>query len=133
MVIFDEKHLKLTLDQQAEILIADWIGATDAEGFKQTNRLTLLVLKTFRIKKLLMDARQSVTPPSLTINWGRELFSLHFKDITLRKIARIESPDFQKEAILKSLTQQFESGNGLGLELRYFYSYEEGYNWLLLP
>src|SRR5688572_25943688 len=133
MVLFNEKYLKLTLDQKEEILIADWIGSTDAAEFKQTNLITLLVLKTFGIKKFLMDARRSVTPSCLAMNWGRELFSLHFKDTTLHKIARIESPDFQKEANLKSLTQQFEYGDGLGLELSYFYSFEEGYHWLLLP
>ncbi|KAA5548365.1 hypothetical protein [Adhaeribacter rhizoryzae] len=133
MVLFNEKHLKLTLDLKAEILIADWIGSTDAEEFKQTNRITLLVLKTFGIKKFLMDARQSVTPSHLAMDWGSELFSVHFKDTTLHKIARIESPNLQKEANLKSLTQQFENRDGLGLELRYFYSYEEGYQWLLLP
>lgn len=133
MVLFDEKHLKLTLDQEEEILIADWIGSTDAAEFKQTNLITLLVLKTFRIKKFLMDARLSVTPSSLAMDWGMEIFSQHFRETTLQKIARIESPDFRKEANLKSLTQQFEFGDGLGLELRYFYSFEEGYNWLRLP
>src|SRR5688572_25931946 len=98
MVLFDEKHLKLTLDQEEEILIADWIGSMDAEEFKQTNRITLLVLKTFQIKRFLMDARQSVTPLCLANKWGVELFSQHFKDTTLQKIARIESPDLVKEA-----------------------------------
>jgi hypothetical protein len=68
MVLFEEKHRKLTLDQQQKLLIADWIGLTDAEEFKLTNLNTLLGLKTFRIKKFLMDVRQSVTPSSLAMN-----------------------------------------------------------------